>query len=112
MVGKHKKHRRNIEKSTINNDNIINSTNSNGNNNLMELLNNIDQEQISSLLSSLNLGNINSAENNDSNSDTNRNDNDKTLQILNAIKPMVNAERGELIDRLIQLYTISRIINK
>lgn len=112
MVGKHKKHRRNIEKSNIDNNNINNSTNSNGNNNLMELLNNIDQEQISSLLSSLNLGNINSAENNDSNSDTNRNDNDKTLQILNAIKPMVNAERGELIDRLIQLYTISRIINK
>ncbi|PRR79104.1 hypothetical protein CLLI_11660 [Clostridium liquoris] len=121
-MGKHKRHRKkeNIERNNANNNNNNtenNNSGNNGSNNIMEMLNNIDEEQISSLLSSLNLNNANAEANiEDDNTNTNANtssDNaDKTLQILNAIKPMVNAERGDLIDRLIQLYSISRIINK
>lgn len=122
-MGKHKKHRRRATEENNVNANS-NNVNTNSNNNLMEMLNNIDKEQISSLLSSMNLGNINLDGNNsnefDSNEDNSNETNnvnnidnsDKTVQILNAIKPMVNAERGEIIDRLIQLYAISRIIKK
>ncbi|GAA0718027.1 hypothetical protein GCM10008905_04250 [Clostridium malenominatum] len=104
-----KKHRRKREE---------NNNSDNNNNNIMDLLNNIDEDQISSLLSNFNLGNLGNLGNmnnsgiNNNNINLNNVEKDETLQLLYAIKPMVNAERGAIIEKIIQLYSIGRMLKK
>lgn len=70
-------------------------------NQVLGLLNSIDISQLSSLFGS---GGINSEGSIKSKKGT------REIEILNAIKPMVNTQRGELIDLILQIYTISRIL--
>ena len=109
-----KKHRRRR-------DNDNSAVTNNNNNNIMDMLNNIDQEQLQDLLANLNLGNLGSlgsmdnmaeAVNSVAANNSTVNNNDETLQLLYAIKPMVNAEKGAILDRIIQLYSIGRMLTK
>lgn len=70
-------------------------------NQILGLLNSIDISQFSSLLGS---SSVNSEGNNNSRKSS------REIEVLNAIKPMVNAQRGELIDLVMQIYAISRIL--
>lgn len=68
---------------------------------LLGLINSVDIGQLSSLFGFMNSGNS-IAE-----SGKSRN---REIEILSAIKPMVNSQRGELIDMILQIYAISRIL--
>lgn len=85
-------------------------------NQLASMLNNIDLSQVSSMLSGLNSGG-NGNGNGNENENESRNYNqlssgqgDKRVEILNAIKPLMDEEKGNLISSIIQLYTISKIL--
>lgn len=82
--------------------------------NLAGLLKNIDMSQIMSLLGSVDMGQLsslfgaggmNSADTNEQKPRGN-----KEFQVLNALKPMVSSDRADLIDMILQIYTISKIL--
>lgn len=79
-------------------------------NQLASMLNNIDISQVSSMLSGLNSGGSgNENESRDYNQHSSG-QGDKRVDILNAIKPLMDEEKGNLINSIIQLYTISKIL--
>jgi hypothetical protein len=83
-------------------------------NQLASMLNNIDLSQVSSMLSGLNSGGSGSR-NEDGNENRNYSENslvqgDKRVEILNAIKPLMDEEKGNFINSVIQLYMISKIL--
>jgi hypothetical protein len=86
--------------------NLLNNFNPNQ---LAGLLNNVDINQLTSMLQGMNL---NSGANANVKSKANTVINDRRIELLNAIKPLVDSEKSLLIDRIIQLYTISRIVKK
>lgn len=99
------------------NRNINNNDNSSANQ-LFNMLNNIDPNQISNLLSSMGLDNNmgNNQEvyknNNAYNASSSVSEQDKTLQVLKILQSMTNANESEIIDKMIKIYTITRILNK
>jgi hypothetical protein len=88
-------------------------------NNMGNLLNNMNPNQLAGILNGIDINQLkNMFQNFNANQEQGQdgpriaNNNTKSVELLNAIKPMVNAERSQLIDSIIQLYTISRIIKK
>ncbi|AJA48975.1 hypothetical protein CPAST_c29090 [Clostridium pasteurianum DSM 525 = ATCC 6013] len=76
---------------------------------IMNLLGSIDMNQISSLLGSFSGG----GGRGDASPEYEASPfygRGREYEVLNAIKPMVSAERGDLIDIILQIYTISRIL--
>jgi hypothetical protein len=75
-------------------------------NQLSNMLNNVDMSQLSSMLQGFN------APSGKTSSQPQSGSNDKRLELLNAIKPLVDADKSKLIDSIIQMYTISRIVKR
>lgn len=77
------------------------------------LLKNVDISQVLNLLSSIDISQLSSlfgfANTKPEGGNVHRKGN-REIEVLNAIKPMVNSERGELIDMILQIYSISRIL--
>lgn len=79
-------------------------------NQLAGMLNNVNLNQLSSMLQGFmgnNQGVGNITENNNVSSGV-----DRRIELLNAIKPLVDAEKSKLIDSILQVYTITRIMKK
>ncbi|RXM57511.1 hypothetical protein [Clostridium tetani] len=114
-MSKSKKHKRNKK-----NKNNMNDS-------LMELINNVDLEEVMSLLSGQNTNNINDDYDDERNTQmdlanlvknlgymntSNQNQfNDPTIQLINILKPIVENNR-ESIEKLLQVYFLSRLISK
>lgn len=73
-------------------------------NQLSGLLNNVDLNQVTSMLQGMSGSNSPNVEQPVSS--------DKRLELLNAIRPLVDADKSKLIDTMIQIYNISRIVKK
>jgi hypothetical protein len=83
--------------------------------NLSGLFKNIDMSQIMSLLGSVDFSQLSSLFGPmGMNSESIPNDplpsGGKAYRVLNALKPMVNPEQVDLIDMILQIYTISKIL--
>lgn len=85
--------------------------------NLAGLLKNVDINQIFNLLNSIDIGQLSSlfgSTNMNTNVNANANAGNirggKEVQVLSAIRPMVNSQRAELIDMILQIYSISKIL--
>ncbi|WP_010238609.1 hypothetical protein [Clostridium arbusti] len=70
---------------------------------IMNLLGSVDMSQMSSLFGSMSGGSAAPEPGIARHSN-------REFELLNAIKPMVSAERGDLIDIILQIYTISKIL--
>lgn len=70
--------------------------------NIASLLNNIDLSQLGSLFSSFNSGGGERKA---------RYGGERGIELLNALKPMVSADRADIIDMIIQVYIIRNILN-
>lgn len=86
-------------------------------NNIGSILNNMNPNQLAGLLNGIDINQLKGMFqnfNNGGNQDGKKAQigNGRSLELLNAIKPLVNAERSQLIDSIIQIYTISKIIKK
>lgn len=138
-MSKHRKHRKrdytdlDMKNSNNNNNNNDNSGSVNSNLNMdsiMKLLNEMDSEKLSNMLANLNeslnqkeTDSSNAAEGSDINKNSNndftandnsikyRNNDDKTLQLLNAIKPLFPPDRVFIIEKIIQLYSMGESLN-
>ncbi len=111
FMARHRKHRSVQENNGENNfdmSQLGNLFNMNPNQ-LSGLLNNIDMNQISSMLQGMNGGSSGSGGGNTTSSQGSY---DKRMELLNAMKPLVDAEKSQLIDSIIQIYNISRIMKK
>lgn len=84
--------------------NLLNNINPNQ---LAGMLNGIDMNQLSSMVQNFS-GNQSQAQNNGASIANNT----RSIELLNAIKPLVDAEKSQLIDSVIQLYSITKIIKK
>lgn len=96
---------------------INNMSNMNGNN-IMDMLNNIDQDQLNSIMQSLGVSNslMGNMENADDMTSGGNMANmppmqDKTLQLLYTLKPMLTPDKAILIDRIIQIYSLGKVMN-
>lgn len=69
--------------------------------NIASLLNNIDLSQLGALFGSFNSGGGERKAHRSG---------DRGIELLNALKPMVSAERADIIDMIIQVYLIKRIL--
>lgn len=110
--------RENVQSSNNINSAINNMNNINGNN-IMDMLNNIDQDQLNNIMQSLGVNNplMGNMENADDVTSGGNMANtppvqDKTLQLLYALKPMLTPDKAILIDRIIQIYSLGRVINR
>jgi len=84
-------------------------------NNIGSLLNNINPNQLAGLLNNVDINqlkNMFTGFSNNQEAQGNPIGNIRSVELLNAMKPLVNAERSQLIDSIIQLYNISQIIKK
>ncbi|MFL0267268.1 hypothetical protein [Candidatus Clostridium radicumherbarum] len=84
-------------------------------NNIGSLLNNMNPNQLSGLLNNVDINqfkNMFSGSNNGQGGKGNQIGNIRSVELLNAMKPLVNAERSQLIDSIIQLFNISQIMKK
>lgn len=91
---------------------------------ISSLLQNVDMSQLASMLSGFGgmggLGNLGGLASNLGGNEASSgaipkampSTGDKRLDLLSAIRPMVGAQRSDLIDVIIQLYTISRILKR
>jgi hypothetical protein len=77
-------------------------------NQLSGLLNNVDLNQLSSMFQGMGGGGSGGS----SNVQQPQAGSDKRMEMLNAIKPLVDADKSKLIDSIIQIYNISRIMKK
>lgn len=108
----HKKHR-NIEQEEVTQNSPINFDN------ISQMLNNIDQDQIKTLMNSLNINpeimqqNSNTGESNepeaqDTNMNANRNStidsDDPGIKLLNAIRPLMAQDKIQILDRILEIY--------
>jgi hypothetical protein len=84
------------------------------------LLNNIDPNQLSGLLNNIDMSQLSSMfqggspenQGKSSSGGSNKVSGDRRMELLNALKPMVDADKSRLLDSIIQLYAISKIIKK
>ena len=81
-------------------------------NQLSGLLNNVDLSQLSSMLQGMGGGNSSGSGNSSAAPGGQQEGQDKRMELLNAIRPLVDAEKSQLIDSIIQIYNISRIMKK
>jgi hypothetical protein len=84
-------------------------------NNIGSLLNNMNPNQLSGLLNNVDINqlkNMVQGFNNGQGGKGNQFGNIRSVELLNAMKPLVSAERYQLIDSIIQLFNISQIIKK
>ncbi|MFL0245945.1 hypothetical protein [Candidatus Clostridium stratigraminis] len=84
-------------------------------NNIGGLLNNMNPNQLSGLLNNVDINqlrNMFQGFNNGQSGGGNPIGNIRSVELLNAMKPLVNAERSQIIDSIIQLYNISQIMKK
>lgn len=120
-MGKHRKkhNKRNVQRTASPNyfnpenlNDISSLLNNVDVNQLASMLNNIDISQVSSMLSGLNSGGSGNENENESRNYNQHSSGqgDKRVEILNAIKPLMDEEKGNLINSIIQLYTISKIL--
>jgi hypothetical protein len=79
-------------------------------NQLSGLLNNIDMNQINSMLQGMTGGSSSGGAGGTSSAP--QGNYDKRMELLNAMKPLVDAEKSRMIDSIIQIYNISRIMKK
>jgi hypothetical protein len=115
-MSKHrKKHNRQQDNNDANNFDLNNFDMSQ----MGSLLNNINPNQIAGLLNNVDLNQLTSmfqgmSSNNSQNSQVAPvpSGGDKRLELLNAIKPLVDADKSRLIDTMIQVYAISKIMKK
>lgn len=104
-------HRNKNTQPVNNNDNNNNDTNSGSTggqpnlNNLGQLLNNIDINQVMGQLSQM-MGSSQQRQTQPQRASVN----DPRLDLLQAMKPFLNTRRGVMIDKIGQLYAITRII--
>lgn len=84
--------------------NLLNNINPNQ---LAGMLNGMDMNQLSGMIQNF-TGNQNQVQNGSSPLVNNT----RSIELLNAIKPLVDAEKSQLIDSVIQLYSITKIIRK
>lgn len=80
---------------------------SNNKSDLNNILQNIDMNQIMSIFNSLNTNPTTDLE---VKKDTVQKKN-KEIELLKALKPLMNDERGHIIDAIIQFYAISKILS-
>jgi hypothetical protein len=114
LMGKHsKKHNRQQENNKGSNNfdmsqmgNLLNMDP----NQLSGLLNNIDLSQLSSMFQGI--GGGGSGGTSSAGSGGQQIGQDKRMELLNAIKPLVDSEKSQLLDSIIQIYNISRIMKK
>lgn len=114
-MSKHRKHNRQRGSDNGGNSNfdvsqlggLFNNMNPNQ---MAGLLNNVDMNQLSSVLQGF-MGNSGEGGNAGETSAAPL-ANDRRIELLNAIKPLVDAEKSRLIDSILQVYTITRIIKK
>lgn len=117
--GRDRRRDRNGNRENVQSSNNINSAINNMNgNNIMDMLNNIDQDQLNSIMQSLGvnnslMGNMGNAD--DMTSGGNMANmppvQDKTLQLLYTLKPMLTPDKAILIDRIIQIYSLGKVMN-
>ncbi len=81
-------------------------------NQLSGLLNNIDMNQVNSMLQGMTGGSSSGGAGAGGTSSVPQGGHDKRMELLNAMKPLVDAEKSRLIDSIIQIYNISRIMKK
>lgn len=74
---------------------------------IMNLMGSLDMSQISSMFGAMSGGAGNAAAGAEPGPTRGRN---REFEVLNAIKPMVSSERADLIDIILQIYTISKIL--
>ncbi|SKA80836.1 hypothetical protein SAMN05428976_104121 [Clostridium sp. USBA 49] len=74
-------------------------------NQLTGLLNNVDLSQLSSMVQNFMSGE--QTENNVSFKEM-----DKRIEILNAMKPLVDSDKSKLIDSILQIYNITRLMKR
>ena len=84
-------------------------------NNMGNLFNNINPNQLSGLLNNIDLSQLSSmfqgtSENHSPNVQSGGGD--RRLELLNALKPMVDADKSRMIDSIIQIYNISKIMRR
>lgn len=114
ILGKHKKKHSNKSNSGTNNfdlnnidmsqmNNLLNNFNPNQ---LAGMLNNIDMNQISSMLQGM------GGSSDQGVPEPAPKSNDKRLELLHAMKPLVDAEKSKLIDSIIGIYNLSKVIKK
>ena len=119
-MSKHQHHRTHINNSQENND----SKSTLDINTIANLLNNIKPDDLSALVSSLNLGGSKTVSPNEvtKNDETpvkpvqpenqNSSNSSTTLDLLTALKPLLTAERSQTLDKILQLYSIGNILKK
>ena len=139
-MSSHRKHSRHIDRSNENKkENIekkVDEKNEKASsfdfNSIADLVNNINPEELSSLLSNFNLDGLKttnqdevikeeettresakSDSKNDSRNDS-RNDSKRntTFEFLTALKPLVSYERGQILDKMLQIYSIGTMFKK
>lgn len=79
---------------------------------LSSLLKNVDISQVMNLLNTVDISQLASlfgSSNRETNVASGKR-RSKEVEVLSAIKPMVNSQRGELIDMILQVYAISKIL--
>ena len=106
-MSKHKRHNVDIKKEDVpvQKDNTKPDLSS-----LSSLLNNVDMSQLTEMMS--NLG-INPGENvNAAGADVSAPRGDRRVEVLTAIRPMLDAEKTQILDTIMQLYGISRVLKK
>lgn len=119
-MSKHQHHRRHINNSKKSTDNKstfdINT--------IANLLNNIKPDDLSALLSTLNLGGSKTVSPSEVTQDNetpvkpaqtenqNSSKSNPTLDLLTAIKPLLTNERGQTLDKMLKLYSIGNILKK
>lgn len=113
-MSRHQHHRRHISNSNKNND----RKNTFDINNIANLFNNIKPDDLSALLSSFNLSDSKTVipdqvvQKSDpiikpvQSENTNSSSGNRTLDLLNAIKPLLSDDRSKTLAKMIQLYSI------
>lgn len=84
-------------------------------NNIGSLFNNMNPNQLAGLLNNVDINQLKNMFQGASNGQGGRGNQlggIRSVELLNAMKPLVSAERSQIIDSIIQLYNISQIIKK
>lgn len=101
-MSKHRGHRHHHNEDNKENTNSMNNA---GNaNDMAQAFNNMDMNQLSSLFSSLNM-NPNNMNPNNMNANNMNNINDNNIKLLNALRPFLNAQRTDMLDKIIKIYS-------
>lgn len=104
-MSKHKRHNVDIKKDSVPEQNDSGKFDLAG---LSSLLNNVDMSQLTEMMSNLGI-NQNEEVNGSPASQTGV---DRRVEVLTALRPMLNAEKTQILDTIMQLYGISRILKK